>query len=60
MTTQFNEFETINNDRLLLTATGGSLFMPLQVFGGVQAGIAVKAVGIDLGNQGAGAFAMEL
>ena len=60
MTTQFNEFEAINNDQVLLTATGGLLLMPLQFFGGVQTVIAAKAVGIDLGNQGAGAFAMEL
>ena len=57
MTTQFIELETIN-DQELLAATGGSLLTPCQFLGGVQTGLAAKAVGVDLGNQGAGAFAI--
>ena len=57
MTTQFIELETIN-DQELHAAAGGWALMGGDFMGGIQTGINARTMGVDLGNQGAGAFAV--
>ena len=56
MTTQTFEFLT---DAELQAAPGGGWMGNVgNFFGGMQTGFAAQAMGVDLGNQGAGPFAI--
>ena len=57
MTNQLIELQTIN-DQELQAAAGGWALTGGNFMGGIQTGINARTMGVDLGNQGAGAFAV--
>ena len=58
MTTQFIELETINDQDLQVAAGGSLVGIGGGLMGGIQTGINARVMGVDLGDQGVGAFAI--